>query len=166
MSDHILRIYPVDRDLSPPQVLDEELVAEVTRLYRPFEPHGTDAEVMRFARPHMIDGGAELSGATCPRCGSAFSLDWEGWGGDDWDAASWYADSTRDVPCCGLTVRLDELGYSAPTAFARFSLDITNPFLGEHPWGDSVDGDVLEARVVGHFAAMLGTRVDSLWMTI
>ncbi len=51
---------------------------------------------------------------------------------EDYDGSGFRLDSFK-LPCCQATCTLNELTYDWPQGFARFSLEVMNPNIGELP---------------------------------
>ena len=75
--------------------------------------------------------GENFESVSCPRCSGSISIDW--WQermDDDFDGAGFKL-AVFSTPCCGESVSLNELEYSWPQAFGRFSWTLLNPNISE-----------------------------------
>jgi hypothetical protein len=78
----------------------------------------------------FIHSGGNFDSVFCPRCW-AIANDTDGW----WDSAMsaagdihrGFPDLALTTPCCGYQTSLNELIYSWPCGFARFTLSVMNP---------------------------------------
>jgi hypothetical protein len=74
----------------------------------------------------FFDAGTNWEKTLCPSCRRDVPIEW--WQ-EAMDAAysSGFHDLMSEVPCCGLTLSLNELHYDYPQGFARFALIARDP---------------------------------------
>lgn len=122
MSDHRLRLIPTEPAFVPTDAAARDALHILTS-------HVKEADGVRTTtQPHVIfvDCGSNLERIACPRCSADLSSSW-------WVAAvneayqSRFADLHCGLPCCGLTMSLNDLTYECPVGFARFVLEVVNP---------------------------------------
>jgi hypothetical protein len=79
----------------------------------------------------FVDCGDNFETVRCPHCGADV--------GEWWSVAmemgheQQFRDLRATTPCCGRHTSLNELVYSWPAGFARYSLEALNPGLGSLP---------------------------------
>lgn len=118
MSEHVLRIIPIDPEFVPPV----EAEAEAVRALRSMLESAGSVGARRLDRVGFIDPGANFEGVFCPRCEADVTHAWPEW-------MSRMAETGRRIllPCCGAEVPLNDLDYRWPAGFARFVLEAANP---------------------------------------
>lgn len=129
MSDHWIAIVPKD----PKFVPDPQAQGQALELFRAMAPDAENFEIRLSERIQLFDCGANLEGIICPRCGYEISIEW--WQDrmvDDYDGCGFQL-AEYSAPCCQASIRLDELQYVSPQAFARFGIKAMNPNIAEIP---------------------------------
>ena len=151
MSDHWIAIVPEDPNFVPnPQTHEAAL-----RLFRATAPEAEGIEIKLSDKIQFFDCGGNLERITCPQCGDHIAIDWWQDRMDDDHDGIGFRLADFPAPCCGAQVRLDELQYEWPQAFARFGIDAMNPNIGELP-----DGQRQE------FESILGTPLRTIYQHI
>ena len=160
MSDNILRFVASDPNVLPAEARTDEARRVVTRAFPAADP----VEVERHDGVRFIDCGSNLENVLCPSCGTDL-LDDMMW--TDLMQAAWESGMSQRryaLPCCGSIVALEDLAYSWPVAFGRFSVNAWNPqldwFHPDHQLGDH------ETALIADLAAALGTPVKAFWAHI
>jgi hypothetical protein len=146
VSDTFLRLIPDDPTWVPSATARERAEA-VLRVALP-----SADEVTSHVTDHVrfVDCGANFESVACPHCGTDI--------GEWWSAAmeaaheQQFRDLRATTPCCGRHVSLNDLVYSWPSGFARYTLQALNPGLGSLP-------DRLQSRL----QSVLGCRVRVIW---
>lgn len=100
-------------------------------------PDAAEVLVCRHAQVEFIAPGANLDRISCPACDSPVEIDWWQERMDD-ASASHFARLDAVVPCCSVTISLNDLQYDWPAAFARFELEIRDPGRG---WLSSAEAE-------------------------
>ena len=146
MSDNWLCLIPADPAFVPPSAAR----ASCQRQLRTLLPNAEDISVELTEDPRFIDPGSNWESVHCPRC----DADLADWWPEAMGAAheNGFRSLAADVPCCHAAVSLNELRYSWPAGFARFSLDAGNPGVTK------LDAADLEA-----LAQCLGTPLRVVW---
>src|SRR5688572_13335901 len=127
MSDNWIAIVPEDPTFVPCSQTHEAAL----EYFQAIAPDADEIEVKVSDKIQFFDCGANLERITCPHCGQEIPTDW--WQDrmdDDYDGEGFLL-SEHCAPCCGASIRLDELRYVWPQAFARFAIDVMNPGIGE-----------------------------------
>ena len=146
MPDTYLRIIPSDPTYVPSALARERALAALRRalpVVDDIATHVTDE--VRF-----VDCGANFETASCPHCGADL--------GEWWSEAmelghrQHFRDLRVTVPCCGRRTSLNELAYSWPAGFARYTLEALNPGLGN-----------LSQVVVQRLEHILGSKLRIIW---
>jgi hypothetical protein len=121
MSDHYLRLVPVDPDWRPTPEAAEAAAGLLARLF----PDAYDCCVDFTEGVAFFDAGANAESISCPSC----HADLDGW----WDQAMGVAYETGfrelsvETPCCRARTSLNDLAYVWPAAFGSFALEVSNP---------------------------------------
>lgn len=122
MSDNWLLVIPSDPKFVPSEPAQQEAMKQL----RSFVPAASSVDVTTSKEIRFIDCGGNWSGVRCPRCDS----DVEAW---------FFAEMTRVfdesrfqgcsavIPCCGMSILLEDLRFGCPVGFARFMLEAVNP---------------------------------------
>jgi hypothetical protein len=146
VTDVYLRVIPVDPLLVPSAAAREKAAALLAQaVLLADDIVSAVSEHVRF-----VDCGSNFETVRCPRCSA--------------DVGEWWAvamelgherhfrDLRITTPCCGTRTSLNELEYSWPAGFARYTLEALNPAVGSLP-----------DRVVHDLEAVLGARVRVIW---
>jgi hypothetical protein len=146
VSDTYVRIIPTDPKFVP-SALARERALSVLQHAAPFADdiasHLTDE--VRF-----IDAGADFETVCCPRCGADIA-EW-------WSLAMEVAHEQRfrhlriTTPCCGAHTSLNELVYTVPAGFARYTLEALNPGL-----------QIVPDSLIRRLEHALGTSIHVIW---
>ncbi|HEY2595862.1 MAG TPA: hypothetical protein VGK33_18375 [Chloroflexota bacterium] len=127
MAETYLRIIPRDPGRVPSALARERALGVLQRAV-PFADE-IDSQVTPDVR--FVDCGDNFETVSCPHC-SADVGEW-------WTMAmemgheQQFRDLRATTPCCGRRTSLNELVYSWPAGFARYSLEALNPGLGSLP---------------------------------
>jgi hypothetical protein len=146
VSDTFLRLIPDDPRRVPSATAREHAEA-VLRVALP----GAD-DVVSQVTEHVrfVDCGDNFEGVACPRCGTEIGV----WWSVVMEVAheQQFSDLRATTPCCGQRVSLNDLVYSWPSGFARYTLEAVNPGLGSLP-----------DRVRSRLETVLDCRVRVIW---
>jgi hypothetical protein len=83
------------------------------------------------------DCGENFERVRCPHCGSEISIGlWQDWMSEDWSESAGFRLIPKAAPCCQTSLTLNDLTYTWPQGFARFSLTVVNP--GTEPSADTI----------------------------
>jgi len=64
----------------------------------------------------------------CPRCGRQMAMDdVTDWLSADYDCNTGFQLAPRAMPCCEASLRLNDLAFDPPVAFAKFAIEVKNP---------------------------------------
>ncbi|MEM0897375.1 MAG: hypothetical protein AAGJ79_10865 [Verrucomicrobiota bacterium] len=127
MSDNWIAIVPEDPGFVP----RAETQQTALEMFQEIAPDADEIEIKLSDKVQFFDCGANLEKITCPKCGEEVSGDWWQDRMDDDFESNGFRLSEYAAPCCSASVRLDELRYDWPQAFARFGIDAMNPNIGE-----------------------------------
>lgn len=146
LSDTFLRIIPSDPTCVPSALARERALGVLRRAV----PLAEDVAWQVTDEVRFVDAGANFETVSCPACGA--------------DLAEWWSlimevaheQQFRDLrvttPCCAVRTSLNELAYSVPAGFARYTLEVLNPGLGSLP-----------ESLVRRLEAALGASVRVIW---
>lgn len=146
MSDSFLRIIPTDPRFVPSALQQ----ADAEDLLRQALPRSDEVLSLLTPEVRFVDCGVNFETVTCPRCGV--------------DIAEWwtlvmevahgqhFTDLRITTPCCTRRTSLNDLVYSWPMGFARYSLEAMNPDVVDLP-------DSVRLRL----ESILGNRVRLIW---
>ncbi len=150
MSDNILTLIPV----SPEYVPVESARVAADKLLRSMVPAADEVSSEVSDRVQFFHAGSNFESVSCPACHAELSTDW--WG-DAVDAALQHQPPSLEVvlPCCGTTTSLNDLAYSWPQGFARYSLAARNPNIRE-----------LSPDQITQLATVVGAEVRPIWTHI
>jgi hypothetical protein len=146
MSDTYLRIIPSDPACVPSALARERALGLLQRSV----PLAHDIGSQLTDEIRFVDCGDNFEAVHCPRCG----VDVSEW----WSLAmemaheQQFRDLRATTPCCGTRTSLNELVYSWPAGFARYSLEALNPGLGSLP-----------DRLVQRLEDVLGSTLRIIW---
>jgi hypothetical protein len=146
MTDTILRLIPEGSEFVPSATAREK----ATLILRRAMPRADDVSNLVTPRVRFVDCGGNFEGVACPRCGANI--------GEWWTLAmeaaheAEFHDLRVTVPCCAQRTTLNDLIYSWPAGFARFTLEVLNPGLASVPDG-----------VRQRLEAVLGCRLRLIW---
>jgi hypothetical protein len=142
----LLRVIP-DEPGRVPSATARERAEAVLRLALP-----SADDVVSHVSEHVrfVDCGDNFESVACPRCGTEIGE----WWSVVMEAAheQHFRDLRATLPCCGQRLSLNDLVYSWPSGFARYSLEAMNPGLGSLP-----------ERVRARLESVLGCRVRVIW---
>ncbi len=122
MSENILKLIPS----SPTYTPHENDLAKVSALLKESLPSSVSYSINISQVVRFIDPGSNLATIFCPNCDSIIDLTW--WQ-ESMDKAyeHKFEKLSVQVPCCKITLGLNDLKYKWPAGFAKFSIDIRNP---------------------------------------
>ena len=146
MADTFLRLIPEEPTLVPSATARERAHGALARAL----PRADDVLAQVTQDVRFIDCGSNFETVRCPRCGTDVS-EW-------WTLAmeagheQHYRDLRATTPCCGLHTSLNDLAYSWPMGFARFTLEALNPGIASLP-----------ERVQRRLEEILGSKVRVIW---
>lgn len=146
MADTYLRIIPVDPVCVPSALARERALGILRRAV----PLADEIQSRVTSDVRFVDCGTNFENVRCPVCGTDI--------GEWWSMAmevgheQHFADLRVSTPCCGAQTSLNDLLYSWPAGFARYTLEVLNPGVGS-----------LAERVLDGVQRALGTRVRVIW---
>jgi hypothetical protein len=146
VSDNVLRIIPRNPAAVPSATARSHAQALLQRAL----PLADDVASRLTERVRFVDCGSNFESAHCPSCGADV--------GEWWTLAMEAAhdqdfrDLRATVPCCGVTTSLNDLVYSWPMGFARFTLEVLNPGVGSLP-----------ERLIERLETTLGCPIRVIW---
>lgn len=94
-------------------------------------PDAKKIKIKVTAGVQFFDCGANFERVICSTCGREVNIEWWQARMDDDYGNGAFKLNTYMVPCCGALLTLAQLKYEWPQGFARFSIDIMNPCIGE-----------------------------------
>jgi hypothetical protein len=127
MSETFLRIIPSDPGCVPSALRRERALGVLQRAV----PLADDVASQVTPDVRFVDCGDNFETVRCPHCGADV--------GEWWSVAmemgheQHYRDLRVTTPCCTRSTSLNELVYSWPAGFARYSLEALNPGVGSLP---------------------------------
>jgi hypothetical protein len=145
-SDTYLRVIPVDPACVPSALARERASTILSRAV----PLADDVASQVTEDVRFVDCGANFETVSCPRCGTDL--------GEWWSTAmelaheQQFRDLRITTPCCARRTSLNELVYSWPAGFARYSLEVLNPGVGS-----------LSEQTVRRLEGALGVAVRVIW---
>ena len=150
MSDNILTLIPV----SPEYVPVESARAAADELLRSMVLAADEVSSEVSDQVQFFDAGSNFESVSCPVCHAELSTDW--WG-EAMDSAFQHQPPRLEVvlPCCATTTSLNDLAYSWPQGFARYSLAARNPNIRE-----------LSPAQTAHLATVIGAEIRPIWSHI
>src|SRR5262245_6682895 len=118
MSDNWIALIPED-----PQFVPEAANQNRARdRFAEIAPEADEIEIKVSENVEFFDCGANLERICCPSCRSEISDEWwQDCMDQDYDGG--FKLAKYAVPCCGVSVTLNELDYDWPQGFGRFALD-------------------------------------------
>jgi len=123
MSDHFIRIIPVDPRFVPTKRAQKAAIA-VIRAAAPM----TD-EVSSETDDQIVfrDCGENFERVRCPGCGNEIALDtWQEWMSADYSDDDGFRLEALAIPCCNHRATLNELRYEMAQGFSRYVLSAMN----------------------------------------
>jgi len=121
VSDTYLRIIPADPSCVPSALARERALGVISQAV----PLADDMTSVVTEDVRFVDCGANFETVRCPACGA--------------DVGEWWSlvmemgheqrfhDLRVTTPCCGMHTTLNDLLYSWPAGFARYTLEVLNP---------------------------------------
>lgn len=146
MADTFLRIIPADPERVPSALARSRAVAVLQRAV----PLADNIESQVTDDVRFVDCGTNFETVSCPSCGVDI--------GEWWSVVmevgheQQFRDLRATLPCCGLRTSLNDLVYSWPAGFARYTLEVLNPGVGS-----------LGDRVLERLADALGAPIRVIW---
>jgi hypothetical protein len=147
MSDNFLLLIP-ERPTWVPSASAREAAV---RLLQQALPLADDVSSAVTDEVRFVDCGANFESVRCPRCGTDL--------GEWWTLAMEVAhehkfrDLVATTPCCAARLSLNDLVYSWPMGFARYTLEALNPVIGTE----------LPGRLQPRLEKLLGCRLRVIW---
>ena len=126
MSDNLLTIIPTLPDYVP----DDHSRGTVLNLFRGMVSAADEIKAEESDHLQFFDAGSNFEYVACPSCHGHLDTAW--WG-NAMDRAFQHQTPVLAVvlPCCGVATSLNNLTYSWPQGFARYSLAARNPQIRE-----------------------------------
>jgi hypothetical protein len=146
VADTFLRIIPSDPTYVP-GVTARERALNVLRRAVPLADEVTD-QLTRDVR--FVDCGANFESVRCPACGADIGEWWAE--AMELGHAHNFSDLRITTPCCALHTTLNDLLYSWPAGFARYTLEAVNPGV-----------EKLRQSIVDRLQRNIGTQVRIIW---
>jgi hypothetical protein len=150
MSDNWITLIPED-----PQFIPSPAAQDKARdSFAAFAPEADAIDLVLPAGVQFFDCGSNFESICCPRCGETIEIDW--WQdrmGKDNDGE--FKLAAYPLPCCGVSLTLNELAYECPQGFARFGISAMNPNIGR-----------LSEEQVGRLAEILGCKARVIYQHI
>jgi hypothetical protein len=146
VADTYLRIIPADPACVPSPLARERALGVLQRAV----PLADDFASRVTEEVHFVDCGSNFESVSCPACGADV--------GEWWSMAmelgheQHFLDLRITMPCCGVHSSLNDLVYSWPAGFARYTLEVLNPGLGSLP-----------ERTLERLQNALGVEVREIW---
>jgi hypothetical protein len=146
VSDTYVRIIPADPAFVPSALARQRALT----ILQHAAPLADDIANQVTEEVRFIDAGADFETVCCPRCGA--------------DVAEWWSlvmelaheqqfrDLRISTPCCGTRTSLNELVYTPPAGFARYTLEALNPAVAKLP-----------ETLIPRLEQALGTPVRIIW---
>jgi hypothetical protein len=148
MPDNWIVLIPEDPFLVPAEERQREAEALLWRL----APASDEVSSTSSDGVVFYDCGQNFGSVSCPTCGQLLSLDWwRDWMDEDY-AEKGFRLVPRSLPCCGRNATLNQLTYRWAQGFAKFSLQATNPNIGQ-----------LSDASLAEIEAALGTRLRVIY---
>jgi len=125
MSDTYLRIIPADPTCVPSALARERALDVIRRAL----PLADDLAQRVTDAVRFVDCGENFETVRCQACGADV--------GDWWSIVmevgheQHFKDLRVTTPCCALHTTLNDLQYLWPAGFARYTLEVLNPNIGE-----------------------------------
>ena len=145
MSDNWLHIIPMSPDFVP---APGGPIPRALAYVRGVLPASDEIETKVSETPKFFDPGSNWSGVSCPSCGADLENRWPDHMSEAYDTG----DLTFVADCCGTRLSLDELDYTWPCGFARFSISARNPNVAIFPENE-----------LEELARILGTQLRLVW---
>jgi hypothetical protein len=99
-------------------------------MFRAIAPVAEEIENKVTVGVRFVDCGANFERVLCPICGKELEMEW--WNEQmDKDFDGEFKLNSVRVPCCRGEKTLNDLRYEWQQGFARFSLEVMNPNVGE-----------------------------------
>lgn len=142
MSDSILKVFPVEPTFIPTQ----EAQDRVEKFFSSLFPDADEISIDISEETIFVDPGENFERVLCPACGRVLEIDW-------WIEAMNTAAKDRfslldvQLPCCSLKTTLNDLCYEWPAGFARFVIQVRNP------WKD------IDEQSIQQLEAILGCKL-------
>jgi hypothetical protein len=146
MADTYLRIIPADPGCVPSALARERALG----VLRSAAPMADDFASQVTDDVRFVDCGSNFETVRCPRCGEDIGEWWSFI--MEMGHEQHFRDLRVTTPCCGARTTLNELLYSWPAGFARYTLEALNPGVGSLP-----------ERVLDRLADALGSPVRVIW---
>lgn len=146
MSDNYLRLIPSDTTYVPSLAIGQQ----ARELLALFTINADEVAASEYDEVQFVDAGSNWEGVFCPACGAPIENEiWRTL--VDQAFMTQFANLIVIMPCCGITVSLNDLHYEWPAGFARFVLQARNP-----------GGDV-SLEQIQRLEALLGCRLRKIW---
>ncbi len=127
VSEDIEKFIPADLEYVPDPTSQEQAVAFLRGILPP--PYFSDTDIKATTNEHVefVDQGANFERVVCPFCFTQLSIKW--WH-DAMDRAyeTHFANLEVTTPCCDSRSSLNDLVYEWPAGFARFVLELREPY--------------------------------------
>lgn len=146
MSDHFIRIIPVDARFVPTKEAQEAAVSAV----KAAAPGAADVSSESGPQIAFRDCGGNFECVRCPGCPKEIPTEtWAGWMDADYAPDVGFRLEPFTLPCCGGSATLDELSYHWPQGFSRYELRAMNMDVGPE----------LPAGLLTNLEELLGCRL-------
>ncbi|MBL8797769.1 MAG: hypothetical protein JNM56_27975 [Planctomycetia bacterium] len=147
MSTTLLRLIPREATFVP----TIEAQKRAKRLVAASLPAGTKVSIRVEDKVIFVDAGSYTESVHCPYCKRKLSDEW--WA-EAMDRAyqTQFTNLNAKSPCCKKNTSLNELRYTWPAGFARFTLEAVDPNISE-----------LDPQLVTKLEEALGCAVRVVW---
>jgi hypothetical protein len=128
MSTSIIWLLPTDPEYVP-DALAQERAVELLKPLLLAPSSGSEISARVTEQIEFLDPGPEnFERIVCPVCSVELPIDW--WGKEmDRAYEKQFTDLRVTTPCCNNESSLNELNYEWPAGFARFAIELYEPFV-------------------------------------
>lgn len=157
MATSVILLIPTDPEFVPSALSQEQAVA----LLQPLLPDVTSVVTARVTEyVEFVAQGENFERIVCPFCSTELAIPW-------WHEAmnkaheKRFIDLSIDTPCCHIESSLNDLQYEWPAGFARFILELHEPFVrdreGVHQMLE------MNQNLLGKLEEVLGCPLRVIW---
>lgn len=123
-----------------------------------------------YDQAQLMDCGEALGAVVCPACSQRLKImgppdeaEFATWWDEVYNRPQDLGSAEVTMPCCGAHVRMVDLKFDAPCAFARFAIGALEPSDSDYWEDEDRPYGLLKQSTIAQFEKIMGCKVMQFW---